>query len=401
VARSLKMFLVAVSGACAVVALACGSSWAQLTEARIDEQTTSTWQVSSRRFGDNNEPVEKFMDLGTLWRIKGHIFEYQESGRNDVLDIVLDTWHVTAPHGEAENALHYYSPDPYLVFQIHAAEEYKSGPWTEGSAREAKVLPHENHWDVFAATAAFVVAPAYDILSWSWQVVGQHVYKKESIPCLGGHVSDGQSTDHLGSVVMIVDTENDQVTVGAHIHGITAASVLGAVIRAGAGGPVIVTLPSQTLSDDQGWLSIDAPYVNFAPAGVAALLGNAYVEVTTAQGGVGGLMSPIEERTVGVGPSPSVTRLELEAPYPNPARATIGLRYRLPSSRIGDRVELSVHDVSGRRLRAVDCGAVEEVPGFRALDLRTDDGAALRAGLYFVTLRVGTQTATRRFVVAD
>jgi hypothetical protein len=84
-------------------------------------------------------------------------------------------------------------------------------------------------------------------------------------------------------------------------------------------------------------------------------------------------------------------RLELLAPYPNPARDGATLRYALPAAA---DVELAVYDVLGRRVamladEARSAGRVE-----RRLDTRR-----LPSGVYFVRLVAGGEVRTQRLTV--
>ena len=98
---------------------------------------------------------------------------------------------------------------------------------------------------------------------------------------------------------------------------------------------------------------------------------------------------------VAVGPA-AADALALAAPWPNPARSTAHLGFTLPRA---GAPELAVHDVQGRRVRALAGGprpAGEYVIGW---DLRDDGGRRVPAGLYLVRLKDGAGARTQRVVV--
>ncbi|HXJ68353.1 MAG TPA: multicopper oxidase domain-containing protein [Verrucomicrobiae bacterium] len=114
------------------------------------------------------------------------------------------------------------------------------------------------------------------------------------------------------------------------------------------------------------------PYHLLAPATVAQLLGNR-----------------------GVSATPGVTLLREPKPNPTPGGATFRFTLREP-----DRVELALYSVTGqlvRQLASVPYGAGESSVLW---DGRDDAGRAVPAGVYFVNLRAGGVTVTRKMFVA-
>ena len=109
-----------------------------------------------------------------------------------------------------------------------------------------------------------------------------------------------------------------------------------------------------------------------------------------------GLQSP----TVNVG-GPTAAVTQLAAPFPNPALQNSIIEFTLAGGRATtSRAELSVYDVSGRRIRTLLSGDVP--PGqYRAeWNGLSESGARVGAGVYFVQLRVnGQKVAPARAIV--
>ncbi|MFI5370378.1 MAG: C25 family cysteine peptidase [Candidatus Eisenbacteria bacterium] len=104
--------------------------------------------------------------------------------------------------------------------------------------------------------------------------------------------------------------------------------------------------------------------------------------------------------TLAVGP-PAITlplTLELAAPRPNPARATLRIAFGIPAARDGAPLDLAVFDITGRRVRTLAHGPSR--PGRVELtwDLRADDGSPAASGVYLVHLRSGNTVLTRKVV---
>jgi hypothetical protein len=85
------------------------------------------------------------------------------------------------------------------------------------------------------------------------------------------------------------------------------------------------------------------------------------------------------------------TRLRLHAPYPNPARSGVTLRYALPAA---TDVDLAVYDVLGRRVATLVQGLQPGGRVERRLDTRR-----LPSGVYFVRLVDGGEVRTQRLTV--
>lgn len=90
--------------------------------------------------------------------------------------------------------------------------------------------------------------------------------------------------------------------------------------------------------------------------------------------------------------------LTLAPGRPNPFRAGTSLRFRLACAA---SVDLSVHDLGGRRVATLAGGRFEEGEHEVAWDGRTADGAPAAPGVYFVRLTDGTTVVGRRAVLLD
>jgi len=90
--------------------------------------------------------------------------------------------------------------------------------------------------------------------------------------------------------------------------------------------------------------------------------------------------------------------VELSSPEPNPAAAPPAIRYGIPSSRVGEHVDVSVFDAAGRRVATLWQGAASPGTYSIAWDLRGSDGSTVRSGVYFLRLQVGATTLTRTLV---
>lgn len=98
---------------------------------------------------------------------------------------------------------------------------------------------------------------------------------------------------------------------------------------------------------------------------------------------------------VAVGP-PAASAFELAAPWPNPARGLAHLGFTLPAA---GTAGLAVHDVQGRRVRALAGGPRAAGRYVIGWDLCDDAGRRVAPGLYLVRLSGGGGERTRRVVV--
>jgi len=100
---------------------------------------------------------------------------------------------------------------------------------------------------------------------------------------------------------------------------------------------------------------------------------------------------------VAVGPGPAAPGLRLLAPSPNPVAAAARLPYLLPAA---GRVELTVHDLQGRRVARVEAGWREAGRHEARWDGRDAAGRRLPAGVYFAVLRLGRESRAQKLVLA-
>ena len=87
------------------------------------------------------------------------------------------------------------------------------------------------------------------------------------------------------------------------------------------------------------------------------------------------------------------TELQLQAPYPNPARSRATVRFTIPEGTLRADAQLHLYDVLGREVRAV---RVPMKPGRHELRLNTE---RLASGLYLLRLTVGDETRTHKLTV--
>jgi flagellar hook assembly protein FlgD len=101
--------------------------------------------------------------------------------------------------------------------------------------------------------------------------------------------------------------------------------------------------------------------------------------------------------TTGVGNLPPVTALTVLQNHPNPFTGETQLQVGLPVR--GD-VRVEVYDVAGRRVRTAVISAQSKgwnTVRFSAFD---DHGAALPSGVYFYRVHAGSETVTKKMVIA-
>jgi hypothetical protein len=86
----------------------------------------------------------------------------------------------------------------------------------------------------------------------------------------------------------------------------------------------------------------------------------------------------------------------LSAPSPVPARGPVTVPLRLSGLQ---RAALTVHDLTGRRVRTLARELTGEGSHALAWDLRDDQGLRCPSGVYFVRLAVNGRTAAQRPIV--
>lgn len=110
-----------------------------------------------------------------------------------------------------------------------------------------------------------------------------------------------------------------------------------------------------------------------------------------------GFYTPIPQSLVGVDDAPLVTfTTRLGNMTPNPARAMASIEL---SNAVQQSVDLSLYDVTGRRVRQLRTGTLRSGIFRIPWDLRTDAGQSVPAGIYFVRLATRDFQGVRRVVV--
>lgn len=88
--------------------------------------------------------------------------------------------------------------------------------------------------------------------------------------------------------------------------------------------------------------------------------------------------------------------LELEAPFPNPARGLVRTVFAVPNR---TDVRLEVLDLQGRRIRSLAAGPRQAGRYAHGWDLCDEDGRPVGSGVYALRLSTSSGSATRRLVV--
>jgi len=92
--------------------------------------------------------------------------------------------------------------------------------------------------------------------------------------------------------------------------------------------------------------------------------------------------------------------LSLSSAAPNPTRTGITMRYTIPAKNSGSALRISIYDVLGREVRALE--NYSATPGEYTVrwDLRLDDGSSAQNGVYFLRLSLGNRTLSRAISVS-
>jgi hypothetical protein len=114
----------------------------------------------------------------------------------------------------------------------------------------------------------------------------------------------------------------------------------------------------------------------------------------------GNLLSSIaafDSSLAGVEPSPpGGERLRLNQNHPNPFLDTTTIVYLAPGA---EEIELSVYDPCGRKVITLVRGSASGAPGSVEWDGRRRDGSPVSPGVYFCTLRSGSESTSRKMVL--
>jgi hypothetical protein len=98
----------------------------------------------------------------------------------------------------------------------------------------------------------------------------------------------------------------------------------------------------------------------------------------------------------------AVRALEFAPPSPNPMRtglATATMNLAVPGSMAGGTYDLSIFDLSGRRVKRVDSGIAPVGRFSLKWDLRDEKGHPVDGGVYFVRFALGGKSVTHKLVV--
>jgi hypothetical protein len=106
----------------------------------------------------------------------------------------------------------------------------------------------------------------------------------------------------------------------------------------------------------------------------------------------------VEEVPAGVddGDGQTVSRLTLLPASPNPFNPSTTISFALPAAGV---VDLSVYDVSGRRVTTLASGLRAAGPHTETWDGKDASGREVGSGVYFVRLTAAGETATRKMVL--
>jgi hypothetical protein len=91
--------------------------------------------------------------------------------------------------------------------------------------------------------------------------------------------------------------------------------------------------------------------------------------------------------------------LSLSVLGPNPARSLDGVVFAIPKAMNGSPYELSLFDVSGRRVMTAGSGAARAGWWLQPLPVAGDHSRDLSAGVYFLRLVVANRTLTRTVIL--
>ena len=243
---------------------------------------------------------------------------------------------------------------------------------------------------LFAGTGAGMFRSEDDGASWT--AINDGLPPATRVECLAvnprGHVFAG---DYDGGVHRSTD------------HGKTWTQVLGQgismqawdMVLDSAGNIYVVSVGGETgiwISTDNGdtWANAIPEYSwEFYVQGLEIV--GAYLYASTASGV---WKRPLSELTASVRPEtrPSPFGFELEQNFPNPFRLSTTIRYRLPRH---DRIELTIHDLSGRTVRALVRARKPAGMNTTVWDGKDEAGELAKPGIYLFRLRTSAATLSR------
>ncbi|HSH68049.1 MAG TPA: T9SS type A sorting domain-containing protein, partial [Bacteroidia bacterium] len=77
--------------------------------------------------------------------------------------------------------------------------------------------------------------------------------------------------------------------------------------------------------------------------------------------------------------------------YPNPANTFFTIEYQLPKS---ENVFYEIMDITGRKI--ISSEAIKQSEGFHQVSVQTGE---LSVGMYYVKMKIGNQTATKKILI--
>ncbi|MEO0273324.1 MAG: T9SS type A sorting domain-containing protein [candidate division WOR-3 bacterium] len=80
--------------------------------------------------------------------------------------------------------------------------------------------------------------------------------------------------------------------------------------------------------------------------------------------------------------------------YPNPSNQTVRLIYEIPDNKSNDLVELTIHNILGRKVATLFSG--QRSPGHHETSWETNDQPS---GIYFASLKAGKETIIQRIIL--
>jgi hypothetical protein len=163
-----------------------------------------------------------------------------------------------------------------------------------------------------------------------------------------------------------------------------------------------------TYEDGSRILVLDVT-ADFAPNDRVTVSGAGFADLSAPASGrlelevdAAGTLAAMDDKTItvfgptGAGPSLAGIELALGPAAPNPFRGATRIRYDLPAF---GAARLSVHDVTGRRVRVLE-DSFREAGGHAAVwDGRDATGRRAAAGVYFVRLQAAGGELTRKIVL--
>jgi hypothetical protein len=91
--------------------------------------------------------------------------------------------------------------------------------------------------------------------------------------------------------------------------------------------------------------------------------------------------------------------VELAAPAPNPSHRSTQIGYSIPKTETGERLELAIYDLAGRRVRMLESGPARAGRFHAEWNLSDGSGRRVEAGLYFARLSLGRERKTQKIIV--